>query len=104
MAMTTTPSSNEPEAHGPDGRQGGRRGRPGRLQRVWKRRASRLAVGVVAAAVALTAAAVAFAQGIGQFRDVPANHYARRRRAVGRPEQDHVWMSRRHVLLPRDGQ
>jgi hypothetical protein len=32
---------------------------------------------VVAAAVALTAAAVALAQGIGQFRDVPDNHYAR---------------------------
>ncbi|MDE0655624.1 MAG: S-layer homology domain-containing protein [Acidimicrobiaceae bacterium] len=74
--MTTTPSSSEPEAHGADDRQGGRRGRDGRLRRVWKRRASRLAVGVVAAAVALTAAAVALAQGIGQFRDVPANHYA----------------------------
>lgn len=76
MAMTTTPSSGEPEAHGSDGRQGGRRRRDGRLRRVWERRASRLAVGVVAAAVALTAAAVALAQGIGQFRDVPANHYA----------------------------
>ena len=76
MGMTTTPSSGEPEAHGPDD-QGGRRGRPGRLRRVWQRRASRLAVGVVAAAVALTAAAVALAQGIGQFRDVPDNHYAR---------------------------
>ena len=77
MGMTTTPSSGEPEAHGPDDGQGGRRGRPGRLRRVWQRRASRLAVGVVAAAVALTAAAVALAQGIGQFRDVPDNHYAR---------------------------
>ena len=76
MAMTTTPPSEEPEAHGSDGRQGGRRGRDGRLRRVWERRASRLAVGVVAAAVALTAAAVALAQGIGTFRDVPANHYA----------------------------
>ena len=75
--MTTTPSSSEPEAHGADDRQGGRRGRDGRLRRVWKRRASRLAVGVVAAAVALTAAAVALAQGIGTFRDVPDNHYAR---------------------------
>ena len=77
MGMTTTPSSGEPEAHGPDDGQGGRRGRDGRLRRVWQRRASRLAVGVVAAAVALTAAAVALAQGIGQFRDVPDNHYAR---------------------------
>ena len=75
--MTTTPTSGEPEAHGSDGDQGGRRGRDGRLRRVWQRRASRLAVGVVAAAVALTAAAVAFAQGIGTFRDVPDNHYAR---------------------------
>ena len=75
--MTTTPPSGEPEAHGSDGRQGGRPGRDGRLRRVWKRRASRLAVGVVAAAVALTAAAVALAQGIGTFRDVPDNHYAR---------------------------
>ena len=74
--MTTTPSSHEPAAYGADDRQGGRRGRDGHLRRVWKRRASRLAVGVVAAAVALTAAAVAFAQGIGTFRDVPANHYA----------------------------
>ena len=74
--MTTTPSSHEPEAHSSDDRQGGRRGRDGRLRRVWQRRASRLAVGVVAAAVALTAAAVALAQGIGTFRDVPANHYA----------------------------
>ena len=74
--MTTTPSSEEPETYGADDRQGGRRGRDGRLRRVWQRRASRLAVGVVAAAVALTAAAVALAQGIGQFRDVPANHYA----------------------------
>lgn len=75
--MITTPPSGEPEAHGSDGRQGGRRGRDGRLRRVWKRRASRLAVGVLAAAVALTAAAVALAQGIGTFRDVPDNHYAR---------------------------
>ncbi len=75
--MITTPPSGEPEAHGSDGRQGGRRGRDGRLRRVWERRASRLAVGVVAAAVALTAAAVALAQGIGTFRDVPDNHYAR---------------------------
>ena len=74
--MTTTPSSSEPEAHGSDGRQGGRRGRDGRLRRVWKRRASRVAVGMAAAAVALTVAAVALAQGIGTFRDVPANHYA----------------------------
>lgn len=73
MAMTTTPSSSEPEAHG----QGGRRGRDGRLRRVWQRRASRLAVGVAAAAVVLTAAAVAFAQGFGTFRDVPDGHYAR---------------------------
>ena len=77
MAMTTTPPSGEPEAHGSDGRQGGRRGRDGRLRRVWERRASRLAVGVAAAAVALTVAAVALAQGIGTFRDVPDNHYAR---------------------------
>ena len=76
MATTTTPPSGEPEAHGSDGSQGGRRGRDGRLRRVWERRASRLAVGVVAAAVALTAAAVALAQGIGTFRDVPDNHYA----------------------------
>ena len=69
--------SGEPEAHGSNGRQGGRRGPDGRLRRMWQRRASRLAVGVVAAAVALTAAAVALAQGIGQFRDVPGNHYAR---------------------------
>ena len=74
--MTTTPPSGEPEAHGSDGRQGGRRGRDGRLRRVWARRASRLVVGVVAAAVALTAAAVALAQGIGTFRDMPDNHYA----------------------------
>ena len=74
--MTTTPPSGEPEAHGSDGRQGGR-GRDGRLRRVWGRRSSRLAVGVVAAAVALTAAAVALAQGIGTFRDVPDSHYAR---------------------------
>ena len=77
MAMTTTPPSDEPEAHGSDGRQGGRRGRDGRLRRVWQRRASRLAVGVAAAAVALTVAAVALAQGIGRFHDVPDNHYAR---------------------------
>ena len=77
MTMTTTPPSGEPEAHGSNSRQGGRRGRDGRLRRMWQRRASRLAVGVVAAAVALTAAAVALAQGIGQFRDVPDNHYAR---------------------------
>ena len=77
MAMTTTPPSGEPEAHGSDGRQGGRRGRDGRLRRVWERRASRLAIGVAAAAVALTAAAVALAQGIGTFRDIPDNHYAR---------------------------
>ena len=77
MAMTTTPPSGEPEAHGSDGRQGGRRGRDGRLRRVWERRTSRLAVGVAAAAVALTVAAVALAQGIGTFRDVPDNHYAR---------------------------
>ena len=77
MATTTTSPSGEPEAHGPDGSQGGRRGRDGRLRRVWQRRASRLAVGVAAAAVALTAAAVALAQGIGTFRDVPDSHYAR---------------------------
>ena len=74
--MTTTSPSGEPEAHGSDGRQGGRRGRDGRLRRVWARRASRLVVGVVAAAVALTAAAVALAQGVGTFRDMPDNHYA----------------------------
>ena len=74
--MTTTLPSGEPEAYGSGGPQDGRRGRGGRLRLVWKRRASRLAIGVVAAAVALTAAAVAFAQGIGTFRDVPANHYA----------------------------
>ena len=67
MTMTTTPPSGEPEAQGSDGR----------LRRVWRRRASRLTVVMVAAAVALTAAAVAFAQGSGQFRDVPGNHYAR---------------------------
>lgn len=77
MATTTTPSSSEPGAHGSGGRQGGRRGRDGRLRRVWERRASRLAVGVAAAAVALTAAAVALGQGIGTFRDIPDNHYAR---------------------------
>ena len=76
MAMTTTPPSGEPEAHDSNGRQGGRRGRDGRLRRVWERRASRLAVGLGIAAVALTATAVALAQGIGTFRDVPANHYA----------------------------
>ena len=67
MTMTTTPPSGEPEAHGSNGR----------LRRVWQRRASRLTVVMVAAAVALTAAAVALAQGTGQFRDVPNNHYAR---------------------------
>ena len=67
MSMSTTPPSGEPEAQGSDGR----------LRRVWRRRGSRLTVGVVAAAVALTAAAVALAQGTGQFRDVPGNHYAR---------------------------
>ena len=67
MTMTTTPPSGEPEAQGSDGR----------LRRVWRRRASRLTVVMVAAAVALTAAAVALAQGTGQFRDVPGNHYAR---------------------------
>ena len=76
MAMTTTPPSGEPEAHGSNGRQGGRRGRDGRLRRVWERRASRLAVGLGIAAVALTATAVALAQGIGTFRDIPDNHYA----------------------------
>ena len=76
MAMTTTPPSGEPEAHGSNGRQGGRRGRDGRLRRVWERRASRLAVGIGIAAVALTATAVALAQGIGTFRDIPDNHYA----------------------------
>ena len=74
--MTHDSPSGEPEAHGSDGRQGGR-GRDGRLRRVWGRRSSRLAVGVVAAAVALTAAAVALGQGIGTFRDIPDNHYAR---------------------------
>ena len=73
--MTTTPPSSEPEAHGSDGRQGGRR--DGRLRRVWQRRASRLAIGVAVAAVALTGAALALAQGIGTFRDIPDNHYAR---------------------------
>lgn len=77
MAMTTTPPSGEPEAHGSNGRQGDRRVRHGRLRRVWERRASRLAVGMGVAAVALTAAAVALAQGIGTFRDVPDDHYAR---------------------------
>ena len=67
MTMTTTPPSGEPEAQGSNGR----------LRRVWQRRASRLTVVMVAAAVALTAAAVALAQGTGQFRDVPGNHYAR---------------------------
>ena len=75
--MTTNPPSGEPEAHGPDDRQSGRRGRDGRLRRVWERRATRLAVGVAATAVVLTAAAVALGQGIGTFRDVPDNHYAR---------------------------
>ncbi|MYA15073.1 MAG: S-layer homology domain-containing protein, partial [Acidimicrobiaceae bacterium] len=77
MAMTTTPPSGEPEAHGSNGRQGGRRGRDGRLRRVWERRASRLAVGVAITAVVLTATAVALGQGIGTFRDVPNDHYAR---------------------------
>ena len=67
MTMSTTPPSGEPEAQGSNGR----------LRRVWRRRASRLTVVMVAAAVALTAAAVALAQGTGQFRDVPGNHYAR---------------------------
>ena len=75
MATTTTPPSGEPGAHGSDGRQGGRR--DGRLRRVWQRRASRLAIGVAVAAVALTGAALALAQGIGTFRDIPDNHYAR---------------------------
>ena len=73
--MTTTSPSSEPEAHGSDGGQGGRRERDGRLRRVWRRRTARLAVGVVAAAVALTAAAVALAQGIGPFRDVGNNAF-----------------------------
>ena len=77
MAMTTTPPSGEPEEHGSNGRQGGRRGRDGRLRRVWERRASRLAVGVAITAVVLTATAVAVGQGIGTFRDVPNDHYAR---------------------------
>ncbi|MYE56975.1 MAG: S-layer homology domain-containing protein [Acidimicrobiaceae bacterium] len=77
MAMTTTPPSGEPEEHGSNGRQGGRRGRDGRLRRVWERRASRLAVGVAITAVVLTATAVALGQGIGTFRDVPNDHYAR---------------------------
>ncbi|MDE0515302.1 MAG: S-layer homology domain-containing protein, partial [Acidimicrobiaceae bacterium] len=75
--MTTTPPSGEPEEHGSNGRQGGRRGRDGRLRRVWERRASRLAVGVAITAVVLTATAVAVGQGIGTFRDVPNDHYAR---------------------------
>ena len=75
--MTTNPPSGEPEAHGSDDRQRGRRGRDGRLRRVWERRATRLAVGVAATAVVLTAAAVALGQGIGTFRDIPDNHYAR---------------------------
>lgn len=75
--MTTNPPSGEPEAHGPDDRQSSRRGRDGRLRRVWERRATRLAVGVAATAVVLTAAAVALGQGIGTFRDIPDNHYAR---------------------------
>ena len=73
--MTTTSPSSEPEAHGSDGGQDGRRERDGRLRRVWRRRTARLAVGVVAAAVALTAAAVALAQGIGPFRDVGNNAF-----------------------------
>lgn len=77
MAMTTTPPSSEPEAHGSAGRKGGRHGRDGRLRRAMGRRTTRLAVGMVAAAVALTAAAVALAQGFGTFRDVPDDHYAR---------------------------
>ncbi len=77
MATTTTPPSGEPEVHGSNGREGGRRGRDGRLRRVWERRASRLAVGLAIAAVALTASAVAVGQGIGTFRDVPNDHYAR---------------------------
>ena len=77
MAMTTTPPSGEPEAHGSAGRDGRRRGRDGRLRRAMGRRTSRLAVGLVAAAVALTAAAVALAQGFGTFRDVGDDHYAR---------------------------
>ena len=77
MAMTTTPPSGEPEAHGSAGRKGGRRGRDGRLRRGMGRRTSRLAVGVVAAAVVLTVAAVALAQGFGTFRDVPDNYWAR---------------------------
>ena len=77
MAMTTTPPSGEPEEHGSNGREGGRRGRGGRLRRVWERRASRLAVGLAITAVVLTATAVAVGQGIGTFRDVPNDHYAR---------------------------
>ena len=78
MAMTTTPPSGEPEAQGTDGGREGSGERGGRLRRVWGRRGSRrLVVGAVAAAVVLTAAAVALAQGIGSFRDVPDNHYAR---------------------------
>ena len=77
MAMTTTPPSGEPEEHGSNGREGGRRGRDGRLRRVWERRASRLAVGMAITAVVLTATAVAVGQGIGTFRDVPNDHYAR---------------------------
>ena len=75
--MTTNPPSGEPEAHGPDDRQSSRLGRDGRLRRVWERRATRLAVGVAATAIVLTAAAVALGQGIGTFRDIPDNHYAR---------------------------
>ncbi len=67
MSMSTTPPSGEPGAQGSNGR----------LRRVWQRRGSRLTVVMVAAAVALTVAAVALAQGTGQFRDVPGNHYAR---------------------------
>ena len=77
MAMTTTPPSGEPEEHGSNRRQGGRRGRDGRLRRAWERRASRLAVGLAITAVVLTATAVAVGQGIGTFRDVPNDHYAR---------------------------
>ena len=77
MAMTTTPSSGEPEAHGSDGRQG-RSPRTRWTPTACVGSGARLGwpLGVVAAAVALTAAAVALAQGIGTFRDVPANHYA----------------------------
>ena len=53
MTMTTTPPSGEPEAQGSDGRR----------RRMWRRRGSRLAAGVVAAAVALTVAAVGIRTG-----------------------------------------